>query len=46
MVRGGVEMKGQLTVRLTDELKEGVATLASKLRRKRSDKQSIMNSEG
>lgn len=30
-------MKGQLTVRLTDELEEGVATLARKLRRKRSD---------
>jgi len=36
-VEGGVEMKGQLTVRLTDELEEGVATLARKLRRKRSD---------
>jgi Arc/MetJ-type ribon-helix-helix transcriptional regulator len=30
-------MKGQLTVRLTDELEEGVASLARKLRRKRSD---------
>ena len=30
-------MKVQLTVRLTDELQEGVATLARKLRRKRSD---------
>lgn len=30
-------MKGQLTVRLTDELEEGVAALARKLHRKRSD---------
>lgn len=30
-------MKGQLTVRLTDELEEGVALLARKLRRRRSD---------
>jgi Arc/MetJ-type ribon-helix-helix transcriptional regulator len=30
-------MKGQLTVRLTDELEAGVETLARKLRRKRSD---------
>ena len=30
-------MKGQLTVRLTDELETGVAALARKLRRKRSD---------
>jgi Arc/MetJ-type ribon-helix-helix transcriptional regulator len=30
-------MKGQLTVRLSDELEAGVETLARKLRRKRSD---------
>lgn len=30
-------MKGQLTVRLTEELEEGVENLARKLRRKRSD---------
>lgn len=30
-------MKGQLTVRLTDELEEGVEALARKLHRKRSD---------
>ena len=30
-------MKGQLTVRLADELEEGVTSLARKLHRKRSD---------
>lgn len=30
-------MKGQLTVRLSDELEEGVEALAGQLRRKRSD---------
>jgi Arc/MetJ-type ribon-helix-helix transcriptional regulator len=30
-------MKGQLTVRITDELDEGVTALARKLRRRRSD---------
>lgn len=30
-------MKGQLTVRITDELEERVAALARKLNRKRSD---------
>lgn len=30
-------MKGQLTVRLTEDLEEGLEALARKLRRKRSD---------
>lgn len=30
-------MKGQLTIRLSEELEEGVASLARKLHRKRSD---------